>query len=524
MITKIRRIDGSTILFICILSGCYINIFRSLDFGYHWDEGIQYKLLVQTAENFIPLPLNFYNYPSFMYDISLIVGLILLAIAKTTGIDTLHSNYWFVPMRTIFSTLCFMGIFFLFLAIKRSFGKLPAFFTGFVMMFSFQIQYHSRWIASDMLLASLACIWIYVYLSPKKSQGIFSLYLPAIVAGVGTSIKYQGAVLLLPTLISLILSKESKKYTLILKNILTFLVAFLMITPGALIQAPVFVRNVLEENKHYRTTHGEYLGVQINLVNSPIEFLGHSIRYLFFIVPSSLSAIGILLSTLFIFGLWQIFRKKQWSNVIFLVFPLLITLLYYSTLSVWIARNLLFLFPFVITISAAGMSYLVKVRLFRKFVTVICLVIAPAGLFTTFKDAQTIVQRGDIQLVNLLKQTVEGDSSTCYFASGKVLSLLSDQRIFHEKENYREEERVWVILDTELRSHAQDIQLERWPAFGDKFFRTIGSKEVDFNSYPYWFGDPRFILLNKEQLFYLGFTSKDLAKFRLSTGCLRFGK
>ena len=520
----VKRVDSSSLLFAGILIACYVNIFRSLDFGYHWDEGIQYKLLVQTAGNLIPLPLNFYNYPSFMYDISLIVGLILLVIAKTTGIDTFHSNYWFVPMRTIFSILCFIGIFILFLAIKRSFGKLPAFFIGLVMMFSFQIQYHSRWIASDMLLASLTCIWIYVYLSPKKSQGFISLYFPAILAGIGTSIKYQGAVLLLPTLICILSSKEAKKIQLLITNIISFLIAFLIITPGAIIQSTVFIKNVLEENRHYRTTHGDYLGVQINQTSSPLEFLGHSIKYIFFILPSTFYPIGILLSALFIIGIFHIFRNKQWSNVTFLLSPLLITLIYYSTLSIWVARNFLFLFPFVLTISAIGISHLVKWKQFRNFVTLFCLILAPVGLFATFNDAQTIVQRGDMQLADLLKQRVEDDSLTCYVLSEKVHSLMTAQNVSLSESTYNGRGKVWVLIDTELRSKTQEIKLKRWPAYGDNFFRTIGTKEVDFNSYPYWFGDPRFILFNKEHLSYLGFTGRDLAKFNFRKGCLRIPK
>lgn len=519
-----KKVDRSNLLFASILIACYLNIFRSLDFGYHWDEGIQYKLLVQTANNHIPLPLNFYNYPSFMYDISLVVGLILLVIAKTTGIDTFHSNYWFVPMRTIFSAICFVGIFLLFLAIKKSYGKLPAFFIGFVMMFSFQIQYHSRWIASDMLLASLACIWIYVYLSPKKTQGIISLYLPAIIAGIGTSIKYQGAVLLLPTLISIISSQEAKKFQLLIGNFISFLTAFFIITPGAIIQSSVFVKNVLEENRHYRTTHGEYLGVQINQTSSPLEFLRHSVKYLFFILPSSFHPIGILLSILFMLGIFLILSYKQWSNVTFLVFPVLITLIYYSTLSIWVARNFLFLFPFILTISAIGISYLVKRKYFRIIITLFCLVFAPVGLFTTFNDARTIVQRSDMQLVNLLEQAVKDDSQTCYVISEKVLSLMRDQKISPSESTYNGKDKFWVLIDTELRSKAQEIKLKRWPAFGDNFFRTIGTKEVDFNSYPYWFGDPRFVLFNREQLSYLGFVDTDLAKFNFSKGCLRILK
>lgn len=520
---NLRTIDRSTFLFSFVLVACYISIFRSLNFGYHWDEGIQYKLLVQTVNTHIPLPLNFYNYPSFMFDISLVVGAALFMINKVTGIDTLHSYYWFVPMRIIFSILCFIGIFFLFLAIKKSFGKIPAFFSGFVMMFSFQIQYHSRWIASDMLLASLVCVWIYVYFSPTRSQRFLLLYLPAILAGIGTSIKYQGAVLLLPTLIHTILSREPKRYLSVIKNILVFLMAFLMITPGAVIQSSEFIKDVLEENKHYRTTHGEYLGVQINYTSSPIEFLSYSLKYLFLTLPSSFYGIGILISILFNIGVLQIVRNKERSKAIFLLFPLLITLIYYSTLSIWVARNFLFLFPFVITISAVGISYLMKRNSFKRIIILICLILATVGLFTTFKDSQTIVHRGDAQLVNLLKQTVENDPLTCYSASEKVLILLTQQGLSFRKEIPKSGETVLLLIDTELRSYAQDIQLKRWPAYGDAFFKTIGSKEVDFNSYPYWFGDPRIILFKKEQLAYLGFTNRDLTKLNFSNSCLKFG-
>lgn len=519
-----KKVDAITLLFASILIACYVNIFRSLDFGYHWDEGIQYKLLVQTVKNHIPLPLNFYNYPSFMYDISLIVGLILFVVAKTSGIDTFHSNYWFVPMRTIFSMLCFIGIFFLFLAIKKAFGKLPALFSGLVIMFSFQIQYHSRWIASDLLLTALTCVWLYVYLSPKDSQRFFWLYLPAILAGIGTSIKYQGAVLLLPTLINVMSSKESKKYLLAIKNILFFLVAFLLITPGALFQSSVFVKNVLTENEHYRTTHGEYLGVQINNTSSPFEFLGYSFKYLFLVTPSTFYVVGILITTLFAIGVFQIIRKRDWSKATFLVLPLLVTLIYFSTLSIWVARNFLFLFPLILTISAVGMSFLIERKPFKSIFIVMCLILAPVGLFTTFKDSQTIVHRGNHQLVELLKQTIEREPLTCYSTSEKAMLLIKQQDPSFHEEIPKGAQRVWLLIDTELRSHAQDIKLKRWPAYGESFYKTIGSKEVDFNSYPYWLGDPRFILFSREQLDYLGFTSTDIAKFNFSGGCLKFEK
>jgi hypothetical protein len=99
---------------------------------------------------------------------------------------------------------------------------------------------------------------------------------------------------------------------------------------------------------------------------------------------------------------------------------------------------------------------------------------------------------------------------------------LTQQNLPYRKEIPKSGETVLLLIDTELRSHAQDIKLKRWPAYGNDFFKTIGSKEVDFNSYPYWFGDPRVILFGKDQLTYLGFTNGDLAKLNFSNSCLKF--
>ena len=126
--------------------------------------------------------------------------------------------------------------------------------------------------------------------------------------------------------------------------------------------------------------------------------------------------------------------------------------------------------------------------------------------------------------MDLLKQRVESDSLTCYSASEKALLLINEQSPSYREDLPKGERRVWLLIDTELRSHSQDIRLKRWPAFGNIFFTTIGSREVDFNSYPYWSGDPRFILFGEEQLNYLGFTNTDLAKLNFSDSCLRFGK
>ena len=136
-----------------------------------------------------------------------------------------------------------------------------------------------------------------------------------------------------------------------------FAITFLIITPGAVLQPVDFFQDVRFQFLHYATGHGEILGVPPNDVGSYFQYMGRMIEYLSLALLSRNEVISLLLLALAgvgSFALW----KTQRNLAVVLPAILVISVFYFSTQTVFIVRNFLFLLPVLSVLIGIGAGHL----------------------------------------------------------------------------------------------------------------------------------------------------------------------
>ena len=146
-------------------------------------------------------------------------------------------------MRKIFIIISIFAAFFVYIScrllnIRFSFSIL----SSALVLSSFPIFYHSRWVAPDTLLMIAGISVLTIFLWAKKNINFKRITVLSIISGVALSAKYPGGIFLIYPLIIANINKFSFKKNLYV--IFIFCLTFYLITPGSLIQFYKFYSDV----------------------------------------------------------------------------------------------------------------------------------------------------------------------------------------------------------------------------------------------------------------------------------------
>ncbi len=223
---------------------------RGLDFGHHWDEPQHTQALHKSIDMLILLP-KMYPYPSVSYFLTL-AGLspdVLTVLREERDIREirlrLHSAVdgkpFLLRTRTIFLVVCSSGILFVYLLVLAWRGSVPgALLAASVLGLSWEIAYHSRWIAPDGVLMQFGALTAFgVVLAHKRPQQRGWLWLAATAAGLACGSKWPGGLLLVPVLMvgihGLSGRGPTQKFWLGVKIVFVFGAVYLFTTPGTVL-------------------------------------------------------------------------------------------------------------------------------------------------------------------------------------------------------------------------------------------------------------------------------------------------
>ena len=201
-----------------------------------------------------------YNWPSLTYLISLITSLANLpavlgedsaAVARARLAEIVGAPPFTHELRAVFVVLtAWTGLFVVLAARVVGTSWLAASISGAVVLSSFQIFYHSRWIAPDTLVMLAGAMTLAAALWAARDQQLLPLLLAAVGAGLATAAKYPGGCLLLLPLVAAVPGPAAP--TRAAGVLAVFAATYLFITPGTILVWERFSRDLLFVIHQYR--------------------------------------------------------------------------------------------------------------------------------------------------------------------------------------------------------------------------------------------------------------------------------
>jgi len=273
------------------------------------------------------------------------------------------------------------------------------------------------------------------------------------------------------------------------------LLAYLITTPGTLLDAGRFWSSVVYETVHYRTGHGAYT------VSSGREHFGRIGVYLAWSLGSRYPAISLGLCALALVGLYALLRDRSPAVVVYLSFPT-VYVLFVGLQRVMFVRNLLLLAPTFAVLVARGAAWacdLTPRRWLRGvLIGLVALALIANGVWLACA-ARSIALRGTGAYVRDLAAYLKRQASRRIYASPRVLGELG----LAVPHNVSGE----MALDTDLAVTYAYEEVERGtcPANDPRLTVTwFGPWEVNWNYYPTWPGDERIVVLAGDRARALG--------------------
>ena len=463
--------------------------FYGLEFGYHWDEDKSLRSVFQAYKTGHPLP-GWYQYPSLLFTIGCVVNFLCSAWAMITELVIDLKLAWRGAMIVLSSLSGF--VVFDFVKSWRGDHK-RALMTALVLLSSFELSYHSRWIAPDTLLLLFGmttfCCLARAVNAQKGSQKWYSL--AAIAAGCACGSKYPGGLFILP-LVSVVLF-DSKLSELVAPRVrfalnlsLIFSITVLALTPGLIFDFTRAVTDIQYEMNHYATGHGPY-----SVEPGTFHFAKIG-QYLLGVFPSYFSIFAFLLAGFAVAGFFRsLIERSPLSCALVATFCLYAV--YFSQQRVMIVRNLLVLFPMVAIWVAEGVHWcLSRLKSFRGVgeIIVVCLV-AGFGANAYFIAVQSSVIRHRVPVQSHWdKLSTEPGLEHHHFPGNTQKEPTAKRRsIFIQKSKAGQVEQILFRTDGTNETN--------WIANRAHIYRSLdGPGEVNWSYYPTWRGPARVLLVS----------------------------
>jgi hypothetical protein len=357
--------------------------FIGLDFGYHWDEMFALEEVSRPLESGVFLP-RAYNYGSMVFDIGSTLLLprtipFLVATARESRPQYVQPYQELVPksraaplvafakskdfllrMRGVFLVLTSLTGVWIFIAV-RAFKRTgwEAVFASAVILTSWEIAYHARWVAPDTIQMQFTALWLMFFALALNSASRPFLWLrfSAAAAGLACGTKYQGGILLVPVIIAAVLLARAVTLPESIRsvakeplyNAAIFTGSFLISTPGFVLDPLLFWQSVRHVSEQYATGH---LGFTVGAVGQHGLLLS---MYLTLVLTSHWPAASVVLAALTCLGVFMLWKERPAITMLLLCAPLIYAL-FMICYRVMFVRNYLLIVPFLAFFAARGAS------------------------------------------------------------------------------------------------------------------------------------------------------------------------
>jgi len=483
-----------------------------IDFGTHWDELAQLQLVGRSAKSGVLLP-EIYNYPCVTYWLATsgVLPFMLdhpnqLFDHDTTDLRNYITTNHAYKMRVrticlIVSSLSIVWVYLLVLGWRGRVGE--AFAAAAFLGLSWELAYHSRWIAPDAVMTSFAAMTVmFAVLSRTRANGRPYLHGAAIAAGLATGTKYQCGMLLLPVLIAAVQTwRPGKGFSALLRPVAAclglFVLTYSITTPGMWLDPGRFIKYFLLVVRHYQG--GGHLGYDV--APGP-EHFGKLLAYFGRDFFSPYPIAGVVVGLLSLVGAWAIWRSSRSVAVVFLSFPVAF-IAFMSTQRVLVVRNVLPIAPFVAVAAARGVTEVLR-RIHR-----------PAGRTVVIAAVATILCANAVWLGRAAYSIRRATPDTALADLSNYVSKQPPQRIYASAPVLAGLRRLG--LDTsrfatsvakaeDLAVYPDDwVDMESRPCNIPGVLKTwFGPAEVNWTYYTSWMGFQHILLIPKSKAEALG--------------------
>ena len=499
-----------SMLLISVLAFYIIFGLKGVDFGEHWDES---KIITSVNNTFIRgifLP-GWYNYPSLLYDLSVLFSvfckfiLVSFKIQSPTFSLPTHDNHEIQSL-----TLTLRSCFFLFSTIAnlaiylscRTIGisRPLALSTVIISLCSFQVFYHSRWLAPDTLLYVAGSLNILAGLYALRNPSQLGVLITTCAASIACSAKYPGGIFIL--IPAFLICKQKGDFKQFIITLFLFFTFFVFLTPGILAEPIRFFWHIKYEIFHYSVGgHGTLT------INKGWTHLFRMLDFLTFRATSSSWAASLVIMLLTIIGGRSTLKNQPSIILILCVLPFTY-ILYFSAQKVMIVRNLLVILPFMYVLLGAGMQYLssqighLKTLLLALFGTVYLLMCSTQ----TFLESTMSLKNSISDSKNLIN-FIESEKNSNIVLSKQVNDILKHKifSIFPSRNSSKTDVLIYVL--GEFQSPAKKTELpEYWGNLANKrgvYTVLAGPNEIDLDYYPMWSGKKRIVMVRGNTAKYL---------------------
>jgi len=485
---------------------------NGVDFGMHWDENdhlgnVQHSLLTQTllpTGGFMPtsdtrLAVGDYGYPSVIYWITLASAAPEIIansddVTKPKLLDFVTSDAFRLRVRSVCVVITSLTIVWVYLAVLRCRRRwMEALFAASVLAGSWELSYHSRWIAPDAIMMQFAalCLWLCMAALGSACWKKWAKW-AAVAAGLAAGTKYPGALMLGP--VCFIAWVQGGRLRFLVKLCAVAFGVFLITTPGAILQPWAFIHWLGVQQHHYAMeTHLGYT------VTGAADHLWKIAVYEAIVFSSHQPLLAAMFSLLSLAGAVDLLRTDWRRACVLAGFPLLY-LLYFGSQRVMIVRNLLTVSPFLAVLCASGAAGIIKlvrsIAARRAVAAVLAAMVCFNMVFVVYASL-TIRQAGLTMIYDVvnLQDEINRHPNTRYDLTPAARDLLSqlDPSAANRPAPANPDREVVVAAS---RSGNDWLQ---WPANQwDLVLGQFGPYEVNFNYYPTWLRN-RLIMISLDQ-------------------------
>ena len=348
-----------------------VSLFAGLigiDFGRHWDEPERIGTVIHAIERGELLP-NWYAYPSVVHDLltvtaapeilrlSFLPALTGATVDGTAFRHALQEHGFLLRARVVLFLASSFGAVWMYLFVRRwRRSELEALVAAALVAFSWELGYHARWLAPDVLTAASAALVLFATRRAMDAPGRrvgSALALAGAAAGIGCGAKYPSGLLLVVPLVAAISASRRRRVGAtrgVALVLLGFAAAYLATTPGAVLQYGKFATDVRFEMAHYHRGHGGG-----HTIEPGVTHLVAELAYLALAALSPAAPLAAMLAALALVGAAATLREDREAAAMLLVFPVAYVG-YMATQRVMMARNLLVVVLFLAALAARGVG------------------------------------------------------------------------------------------------------------------------------------------------------------------------
>jgi dolichyl-phosphate-mannose-protein mannosyltransferase len=340
---------------------------RGVNFGFHWDEQEFHvdpaRKMVETG---VLLPKS-YIYPSFDKWLVLVpaVGRGISAAIASSGqaaaiqaamLALIDAGDYLLRVRALFilvSSLTILWTYGAALALRQR--PWQAFVAACSVSLSWEFAYHSRWAVTDCVLVQFTALTLFMLALYQRTGKPRWIYAASVAAGLTTGTKYTGVLVLFAVVVASALSLPRKAYIAqIRRAVVLCLIAFgvyLCTTPGTLLDPIKFTADTKLISSYYANNPHAGHTVRPGFHHAWVAF-----SYLCFSLFSGHQWLSVPMFAFAVVGaVFWVKRDKRFAAIL-VGFPLLFLAMFCTRFRLMLARNYLFLLPFLALMLARGLG------------------------------------------------------------------------------------------------------------------------------------------------------------------------